>query len=74
MGNPSFRRGGDNISMGAALSVPIQKPDGTTMVFSSSTMSAQYLKEVKEHLETKLELGEGMEEHPDDSSDEESDE
>ena len=34
-----------------ALSVPITSPDGTTRIFSSSTMNAEMLKEIKAHCE-----------------------
>ena len=34
-----------------ALSIPITSPDGTTRIFSSSTMNAEMLKEIKMHSE-----------------------
>jgi len=34
-----------------ALSIPITSPDGTTTIFSSSTMNAEMLKEIKAHSE-----------------------
>ncbi|KAF5328921.1 hypothetical protein D9758_016823 [Tetrapyrgos nigripes] len=74
MGKPSTSRRGGGGGTGAALSIPIQKPDGSTMLFSSSTMSAEYLKEVKQHLEAKLDLGDELDEQPDDESDDESEE
>ena len=34
-----------------ALSIPITNPDGTTRIFSSSTMNAEMMKEIKAHSE-----------------------
>ncbi|KAJ7143767.1 hypothetical protein C8R44DRAFT_864801 [Mycena epipterygia] len=48
---PEVKVKGQSLAKGGALEVPIKNPDGTTTIFSSSSMSPKMLKEMKAYAE-----------------------